>query len=242
MGPWVLATRGPRELESLARLLAAEGITVLPYQVLREAPADDPGAWTLVAGLRQDPCWVVFTSRRAAPALLVAGERRGMGPWLLSLPAAAVGEATASAARAAGFTVALVGDAGGRALAALLATRLAAGSTVLHACAREHRDEFGVALAGSGSRIVPIVVYSMDETPAEDLPPLPSELPRAVLLTSPRATRAYLCATGGCYAAVPHIALGATTAAAAEDAGLEARVLSRQTNEAVMEELCRICS
>jgi uroporphyrinogen-III synthase len=239
MEEWVLVTRGAGEVDALARLLAPRGIAVLPYPVLREVPADDPPAWELVAGLRQIPCWVAFTSRRAVPALLAAGEKRGLTAWLLSLPAAAVGEATAAAARRSGFSVAVVGDAGGEALAGRLAERLRAASTVVHPCGREHRDELGAALARSGFSVVPVVVYAMDETTAGELPALPARPPRAVVLTSPRGARAYLRASGGCYAAVAHIALGATTAAAAEEAGIQARVVAHASDEAIMEELCR---
>jgi uroporphyrinogen-III synthase len=239
MGPWVLATRALREVESLARLLAARGLTVLPYPVLRETPSDDPGAWALVAGLRQEVRCVVFTSRRAVPASLAAAEKRALRPWLLSCPIAAVGEATAAVARRSGFSVAVVGDAGGEALAVQLTARLAAGSAVLHPCGREHREELGVALAARGIRVVPVVVYAMDETPAEDLPALPPDLPRAVLLTSPRATRAYWRASGGCYAAVAHFALGATTAATAGEMGIAARVVAGLGEEGIVEELCR---
>jgi uroporphyrinogen-III synthase len=218
--------------------MAQRGVTVLGYPVLREEALGGlaPGLERAVA----ECSLVAFTSRRAPAALRqVAGE---LWPALQRLPAAAVGAATAEAARREGFRVEIVGDSGGAALATLLAGVVRPGEVVLHPCGREHREEFGRALAGTGVRVLPVVVYCLAETAVADLPSLPPDLPRAVLLTSPRAARAYLNASGGRYVRVPHLAFGPTTAAAAAEAGLQVRPLSRHTPEAVVEELCRTCS
>ena len=237
-GGWILATRTDEELAPLRSALAARGLRVVGYPVLREespyTPADD-----LEHAMAQCAL-VAFTSRRAPAALRQAAP--ALWPALLRLPAAAVGPATAAAAAREGFRVEIVGESGGATLAPLLGARLPRGSTVLHPCGRDHREEFGRVLAASGFRVIPIVVYGMGETAPEDLPPLPAGVPRAVLLTSPRAALAYVRASGGRFARVPHLAVGTTTAAAAAEAGVEARALSRQTSEAIVEELCRICS
>jgi uroporphyrinogen-III synthase len=237
-GGWILATRSDEELAPLSAALAAQGLRVVAYPVLREEAFPDQSG---DLGRAAAECsWVAFTSRRAPAALRrLAGE---LWPGLLRLPVAAVGAATAAAAAREGFGVELVGDRGGEALAALLAGKVAAGGTVLHPCGREHRDELARALAQRGIGVRAIVVYGLGETAPGDLPRLPAEAPRAVLLTSPRAARAYLRASSGRYAKVVHLALGATTAAEAEAAGLAVRPIARPTNEAVVEELCRTCS
>ncbi len=235
---WVLATRPDDELAPLRAALAGRGLAVLGYPVLREE-ASPPGAAALDGALAACSL-VAFTSRRGP-----AGLRRAAGelwPALQRLPAAAVGAVTAEAARREGFRVEIVGDAGGEALAALVAGAVAAGATVLHPCGREHREELRGALETRGVQVVEVVVYGVAEATAAELPPLPADPPRAVLLTSPRAAQAYLNASGGRYAGVPHLALGPTTAAAAAEAGLRVRAVPRNTPEAVVEELCRTCS
>ncbi len=235
---WVLATRTEEELEPLRAALELRGVRLLGYPVLcAEAPCDFTPQLEQALG---QCSLIAFTSRRAPAAL-----RRGAGklwPAVLQLPAAAVGATTAGAASREGFRVEVVGDAGGEALAALVRGALPPDGVVLHACGRAHRDEFRRTLAGSGIRVLAVVVYRVGETPAADLPPLPPEPPRVVLLTSPRAARAYLHASSGRFAGVPHLALGPTTASAAIEAGLPARPLSASTPDAVLEEICLTCS
>ncbi len=235
---WILATRSDEELAPIAAAVAREGLSVIAYPVLSE---DEHCEFVheLTRAMGQGSL-VAFTSRRAPGAL-----HRGAGPqWeaVVRLPAAAVGAATALAAEREGFKVGLVGDAGGEALASLLVSRQPRGSGVIHPCGCEHREEFARALEAGGVRHIPVVVYRLAETAVGDLPPLPPGDPLAVLLTSPRAARAYLTASRRRYASVPHLALGATTAAAAAEAGVAARQLPALTNEAVVEELCRTCS
>lgn len=236
---WILATRGEDELAPLTAALAAQGVRVVGFPVLCEEPVREP-LTDLEAAIR-GAVLVAFTSRRA-PGLL----RRAVPaePWsrLVRLPAAAVGPATAAAARREDFEVKFVGDAGGAALGAMLLEALRPGDAVVHPCGRERREELEQALGAGGIRVVPLVVYAMTEAAPESLPPLPDGRPLAVFLTSPRAARAYLRASGGRYSAVPHIALGPTTAAAAAEEGILASAPAFATTEAVVEELCRTCS
>jgi uroporphyrinogen-III synthase len=238
-GGWILATRADDELTPIAAALATKGIRVIGFPVLREEPVQGP-----LSGLDaaiDEAAVVAFTSRRAPGAM-----RHGAGGALWSrvvrLPAAAVGPATAAAARREGFDVGIVGEAGGASLGAALLRVLGAGDRVLHPCGREHRDELERVLAGGGVRVLPLVVYVMADAAPETLPPLPDGRPLGVFLTSPRAARAYLRASGGRFAGVPHVALGATTAAAAAEEGIAAHAPASATTEAVLEELCRNCS
>jgi len=237
--PWVLATRSEDCLRPLAAALAERGVSVVAFPVLLEEAAASEAPLDLEA-VAKGCSLVVFTSRRAPAAL-----RRCAGrAWstLVGLPAAAVGTATAEAARIEGYHPVVVGDGGGKALAALLERRLGPGSTVLHPCGREHREEMTQTLMAAGIRVVPLVVYAMAEAAPDTLPALPPEQPLAVLLTSPRAARAYLRAVGSRFAGVLHLALGASTAAAVADAGVPVRALASTRPEIVVEELCRIRS
>jgi uroporphyrinogen-III synthase len=235
---WVLATRTDEELAPLAAALRDHGWKVVAYPVLREEPL----AAAPIADLDETAAecsLVAFTSRRAPGALhRVAG-----ASWsrIVRLPAAAVGVATAEAAREEGFIVTIVGDAGGEALAVQVARALPRGASVLHPCGREHRAELARGLEAAGIRAAQVVVYGMTETPPELLPALADGRPSAVLLTSPRAAKAYLRLTGASFAGVPHFALGPTTAATVAAAGIAARVLVSTKPEALVEELCPTC-
>jgi uroporphyrinogen-III synthase len=236
---WVLATRAAEELGVLADALGKRGVEVLPLVVTREVPVDDAAGRARVDAALGAVRFVAFTSKRAPRALRRAAP--DLIPELATKPAAAVGPATADAARRDGFDVQLVGDGGGEALASALAPRLRPGDAVLHPCGRERRDEFAAALERAGARVVPFVVYAMDEVPANEAPPLPEEPPSAVVLTSPRAVRAYVARCGARWAEVPHIAIGATTAAAAAAAGVRAVAAPHPTTESIVEELWQTC-
>ena len=237
---WVLATRGAEELGALAEALEGRGVELVPLAVTREVPVDDAAGRARVEAALGAVSFVAFTSKRAPRALRRAAP--DLAPALATKPAAAVGPATAAAARREGFDVQIVGDGGGEALANALAPRLRPGDAVLHPCGRERRDEFAAALERAGARVVPFVVYAMDEIPVGDAPPLPEETPSAVVLTSPRAVRAYVARCGARWADVPHIAIGAATAAAAAAAGVRAVAAPHPTTESIVEELWQTCS
>lgn len=94
---------------------------------------------------------------------------------LRALPAYAVGEPTAAAARAAGFDIAASGDAG---VERLLGS-VEAGLRLLHLCGEDRVD-----VPGARQAIEPIVVYRARPAPAPDLEELAGTV---VLIHSPRA-------------------------------------------------------
>lgn len=239
---WVLLTRGPDRAAELAAPLEALGITVVPYPVLRERPVTGTEAWARAAATLDAVRWVVLTSPRAATAFAALDTGASTRRRVNALPVAAVGEATAEAARRQGWRVELTGEAGAADLAARLALRLAPGDAVLHLCGSEHRRELGESLAAAGVGVVTVPVYAMEEAHPATLPELPEGVPAAVVLSSPRATTAYLAATARRFAAAPHLAFGPTTARAAREAGLSVVTLRRPTPECIVEELCQICS
>jgi len=136
---------------------------------------------------------VLLTSANAARH---GGE--GLGPYL-HLPCYAVGDATAAAAGAAGFTEVYVGPSDGAAALADIH-----GDQVLHLCGRDH-----IALEREG--LVRCVVYASE--PVAELPPVaPGAL---ALLHSPRAAALF----ANLVEDKSRIRIAAISAAAAEAAG-----------------------
>ncbi len=137
-----------------------------PIAVLRPEPGNAATAARVEAagcGVRRLPLFSVAAVDWAAPepsdfdALLLTSAnavRHGGADLarLRSLPVAAVGEATARAARAAGFTVTLTGSGDAASVAAITSGRL------LHLAGREHH-----AVAGATT----IVVYTAEPLPVD---------------------------------------------------------------------------
>lgn len=119
---------------------------------------------------------LAFTSRNGVKAFAA-------GAPVPPLPVFAVGDATAAAAREAGFTDVRSADGDLRALAALIRTE-GAGRVILHPAAAEPAGDLA-ALVGDAARIATVAVYEAVETDT----PAP-EAWDTVLIHSPRAARA----------------------------------------------------
>ena len=197
-----------------ARALGLEPI-VAPLFDVRAVPweAPEPG--------RHDA--MLFTSAHA-PRL--AGEPLGA---LTQLPAYAVGEATAAAARAAGFAYVRTGASDAAALADLAAADGV--SRALHLCGREHLpfDRPGLAVEAR-------VVYAAD--PREG----PVEVPTGaiILLHSPRAA-ALLAARVADRSAVQLACISAAAAEAAGDGWAAKAVAGAPRDEALLEVARGLC-
>lgn len=107
--------------------------------------------------------------------LTSANGARFAPPGLGAIPCYAVGEATAAAARAAGFAVVCSGPSDGAAAVALMARNGVQGA--LHLCGRDH-----LTLSHPDIRLDRLVVYASEALPA---PPLAG--PAVALVHSPRA-------------------------------------------------------
>jgi len=146
-----LVTRPREDAAGLVAALTARGIEPLLEPLLTIALAPDASA-TLAAAL-PDAQAVMFTSANGVRAFASASSQRG-------LPAFAVGDATARAARAAGF--ARVESAGGdvRALAALAARQLdrTAGS-LIHAAASAVAGDLASDLTRAGFTVRRLRLY-----------------------------------------------------------------------------------
>jgi uroporphyrinogen-III synthase len=125
---------------------------------------------------------VALTSVNAAPLLAAATPVRDR-------PVFVVGEATAAAARAAGFTDVWSADGDVEALARLIvSTWSPARGAVLHAGAREPAGDLGGALAAAGIEARALVLY--DTEAVADVDAGAVEGVDAVLVHSPKAARA----------------------------------------------------
>ncbi len=239
MRRWVLITRARHEAQALAEALEARREELVGYPVLHEVPADDDGGWHTVRRCLPRLAALFLTSPRAPRHFREISEQRALWPELGSLPADAVGAATAAACREIGLKVRIVGAAGAVSLAGEVVRGLRPGEVVLHPTGRHHREEANAVFAAAGATVLPLVVYDMEECEPHLLPELPETPPAAVLLTSPRAAAAYLRGAPPRVRAAPHFALGATTAEAAARLGLESRILPHPDPLLLVEELCQ---
>jgi uroporphyrinogen-III synthase len=238
----VLITRSEADCRELRSMVTAAGVVLLPFPVIRREQIEDEQGWTAVqaevpAGRDRERAWILVASPRAAEPFVSQAHRRE-AEHVLQLPAAAIGEGTAGAARRAGLRVEVVGPGTGLGLAEVLLARLAPGTTLIFPCGHHRRDELPSALEAAGHRVLPVEVYLMKATPAAELA-LPSPPADRVVVTSPRAARLYLERVGGRPLPCPHLALGPTTRAAAEALGIECSMPSQPTIESLAEELCQ---
>lgn len=210
----------------LTRALGERGARVIHWPVIAAAPPEDPAALADAVGRLDGYDWVVFTSRRAVDAVAA---------HTLDLPAglrvAVVGEGTATAAEAYGWSVDLVpGEQTGAALAAAFQCEgLARGARILFLASELARDTLPDGLARAGATVERVTAYRM----------VPSALDRAacrrvieaeevdvVTVTSPSSGENLGIALGaGLFgelaARVPFAAIGPTTAEALRGLGVK---------------------
>ena len=176
---WVVAGAGT--CRRWSRALGDEGLEgiELPWSVLRPDPQLD----RLATALADAPERLVLFTSRSAVAVLPDGV--GVGRRC-----ACVGPGTARAASACGFEVALVGAAGGAALARSLLAELPEERAVLFLRGREARPEAEDALLAAGVGVRSLTVYRMDVQPDFAAVVRAAPEPSAILLGSPRAADA----------------------------------------------------
>lgn len=145
----LLVTRPEVQAEQTAQALRAGGHEVVIASLLRIETVPNPdlgaGSWTAV----------VLTSANAVRA--IAAHRR-VGE-LLSLPAFAVGERTAAAARDVGFTQVESANGDVMELAAVLTDRLPESSRILYLCGHDSAGDLAGMLTEAGFRVRTVVVY-----------------------------------------------------------------------------------
>jgi len=183
--------------------------------------AVEPVAWKVPDPARFDG--LLLTSANAARH---GGEQLQR---LRGLRVYAVGEATAEAARDAGFDIAATGEGG---VDRLLGS-IDAGLKLLHLCGENRREP-----QGTGQRITPIAVYRAEAIAAPDLSAAEGAI---ALIHSPRAGRRF--------ADLAHdrasIAIAAISLAAAEAVGTGWRAVesaAAPTDEALLALAARLCN
>jgi uroporphyrinogen-III synthase len=218
----VLVTRPHPDDETTAQALRAKGFEVLRAPMLRFEPVpfqDDEDA------------------RYGAVIVTSANALRGLGPdlagsRLLKLPLYAVGEQTASAARAAGFgeVTAARGDGGALrdlVLASVKSKQLKKANPLLYLAGADLARDLAGELGENGLTVVTHTTYRM--VPASDLPreiydAFVAHRIEAVLHYSRRSARAFLEATRSAGVeisalALPQCCISAAVASVLRDAG-----------------------
>jgi uroporphyrinogen-III synthase len=222
-GRTVVITRAKAQSAALAGALAAHGATVVEVPVLVIGPPADGGAALAAAvAAPTDLAWVVLTSPNGVDAFVtaLAGAR-------CDTPVAVVGTATATRARAAGLSVALVPD---RFVAEGLVEAFPAapprGGRVLVAQAEAARDVVVRGLSAKGWEVTAVVAYRSRPAPVA-----PAALERArgadaIAFTSASTVEHYVAAAGR--DAVPRVVacIGPVTADAARAQGLDVDVVA----------------
>ncbi len=146
-----LVTRPAEDAATVAAALTARGIEPMLAPMLRIEP--EPSGAARLGGALAGVQAVLFTSANGIRAFAHASKR-------FELPAYCVGEASAAAARIAGFRT--VANAGGDVgdLAALVAARLAPGNgALLHAAGRDTAGDLVSALAAKGFTLRRVELY-----------------------------------------------------------------------------------
>lgn len=213
-GARVWITRARPGADATAARLAPLGFEPLVEPLLTIRDLD----WTLdLAGVGA----LAFTSRNGVDAFARAGRAPDLP--VFDLPVFAVGDATAAAARRAGFArvesaQGAIGD-----LALLIASRRQAfAGALLHPAAAEPAGDLAAPLAGAGIAVRTLAVYeSLARTPDAGLLAALDQA-QAVLLHSPKAARALAAVLAG-RSAPALAALCLSPAVAAPLAGLAAQ-------------------
>lgn len=226
----VLVTRPEPEASRTAGALARRGheAVVAPLFVAEPVAAEIDGPFAALA----------VTSPRTIA--MMSADRCGA---LAGLPAFAVGDRTAGALAAAGFTDIRSAAGDLRALATLIAAAgLPRGARILHPGGEDRAGDLASALAPSGLAVVSAVVYRM--TPAAAWPQAAAQSLAdgtlgAVLHYSPRAAEVFrhLCLTQGWAAEacrLRHVCLSAAVAAMLEPLGLACVIIAQHPDEAAL--------
>ena len=232
-----LVTRPLPDAERTAAALAARGVDALVEPMLRIEPLPAPGLD--LAGVQA----LLFTSANGVRALAAVSPERG-------LPAFAAGDATAEAARTAGFRRVESAAGDGEALARLAAARCKpSAGPLLHASGEAVAGNLAGSLAEAGFRVRREALYRA--RPAESLSPeligaLNAGRVRLALFFSPRtaavfARLALRSGSGDSCRSVHACVLSEAVGRALEGvAWREVRIAGRPDHEAMMAEVDRI--
>lgn len=225
----VLVTRAAHQAGKLSEGLRAQGFAPVEVPVLEILPPADPAP--LDAALRQFASydWLIVTSANTVRALVERASFLGIDLQKIKQPpAAAVGEATAKAARKAGLEVAVVPEEYvAEALAEALAGRVAQ-KKILLARAAVTRDVIPPVLRAAGSIVDEVEAYRNAvpaEAPAQLRAALAEGLDAATFTSSSSVTHlravAEAAGIGFPLAGVMAVSIGPVTSQTLREAGWE---------------------
>lgn len=196
--------------------LPALALPLLAYEDLAPSPDLDPAAFD----------WILFTSPRAVAAFVAAGLRAGRAK------VGALGFGTAAALGRAGLRDDLGADApDGAALAAWFTARVPTPARVLLPGPEKRLKEPRAGLEAAGFRVVQAALYRTLAVPPSALPADPPAGDDIVFFCSPSAVHAFTAAWSARPACV---AIGGTTAAAAQEAGFPVAVAAAPDLDAMV--------
>jgi uroporphyrinogen-III synthase len=225
----LLVTRPEPDNERTAAELRARGHEVMVAPMLRVEPVIDAdlgaGPWAAV----------LITSANGARAI-AAHKRRGE---LTALPVLAVGQASATAARAAGFSDVTSADGDGGDLARLAAVRVSGAAVpLLYLAGEERARDLGAELAASGLKVATVAVYrtvKVAALPDDVRAALAAGVVEGVLHFSRRSVESYLdCARDGPALQPIHYCLSARAAEPLQAAGASRIRVAAKPDEAGM--------
>ncbi|MET0670887.1 MAG: uroporphyrinogen-III synthase [Xanthobacteraceae bacterium] len=225
----LLVTRPEPDNERTAAELRARGHEVMVAPMLRVEPVIDAdlgaGPWAAV----------LITSANGARAI-AAHKRRGE---LTALPVLAVGQASATAARATGFSEVTSADGDGGDLARLAAVRVSgAAMPLLYLAGEERARDLGAELAASGLKVATVAVYrtvKVAALPDDVRAALAAGVVEGVLHFSRRSVESYLdCARDGPALQPIHYCLSARAAEPLQAAGASRIRVAAKPDEAGM--------
>ena len=243
-GATVLVTRPKLQAHELIQLLSERGATPVALPTIRIEPPPDRAP--LDAALRALATgaftWVIFTSSNAVEAVVnTATELGARDECLRAIRAAAVGEATARAARDLGLDVAVVAEAPtAEGLAATLVPRLQVGERVLYPRSAIAREVLASTLRAAGIDVTAVDAYSTvpeTEIAPEVMARLRAGSVDAIVFASPSSVSALQAMLGrerSLIEQLPAVCAGPVTAAAVREAGLPVAVVSQDPGAPAM--------
>ncbi len=242
----VVVTRDEGPDGPLTGLLRERGFSVHHWPVIRTAPPSDPAPLRAALGELDAFDWVVFTSPRAVAAVV----ERVAAPAGAHPRCAAVGEATARALEDAGWPVELVPETQtGQALVrALLSAGLGSGTRVLFPASDIARDAVPDGLGEAGVVVVQVEAYRT-EAAALDRDVCRAALDAGtvdiVTFTSPSTVKNLERGLGRelfdrVRSGATAVAIGPTTAEAAERAGFDVCIAEPHSLEALAERVAEV--
>lgn len=243
-GATVLVTRPKLQSHELIQLLSERGATPVALPTIRIEPPPDRAP--LDAALRALATgaftWVIFTSSNAVEAVVnTATELGARDECLRAIRAAAVGEATARAARDLGLDVAVVAEAPtAEGLAATLVPRLQVGERVLYPRSAIAREVLASTLRAAGIDVTAVDAYSTvpeTEIAPEVMARLRAGSVDAIVFASPSSVSALQAMLGrerSLIEQLPAVCAGPVTAAAVREAGLPVAVVSQDPGAPAM--------